>query len=191
MFCFKLLLFVLTATMLLAASDDVWEPVRKSAYVRVDVRDINLSKAQRMAILRLIHSTSPSTCSDADATAPWTGNVNFSSISLAPSARAVLVNAGQGCARGGQGANGAIWLIRWDGSKPVLLASPETGLYGFLYALGRSGSYGYRDVIIGGHLSATENTLACFRFDGKVYVKIASAVQRRDLNSDTVTITGN
>jgi hypothetical protein len=54
----------------------------------------------------------------------WVNDVFFSTISLARGHKTILVEAGPGCARGGQGANGAMWIVEFHGSKPILLATP-------------------------------------------------------------------
>jgi hypothetical protein len=92
----------------------------------------------------------------------------------------LLIEAGRGCARGGQGSNGAMWLIRFDGLKPTLLASPQEGFNGWLYSVEPKASNGYRDVVLGWHMSAFEADLSYFRFDGKSYRRISSATFRAD-----------
>jgi len=99
----------------------------------------------------------------------------FEEIPLAANHRVLLVQAGRGCARGGQGANGAMWLIRFDGEVPVLLASPEGDFNGWLYSIQPTLSHGYHDLVLGWHMGADNYNLTYFRFDGKSYVVVGRA----------------
>ncbi|WP_348261886.1 hypothetical protein P8935_19035 [Telmatobacter sp. DSM 110680] len=101
--------------------------------------------------------------------------LTFQAIPLAPEHKVLLAQAGEGCARGGQGSNGAMWLIRFKGGVPILMASPQRGFNGWLYAIQASASHGYRDIVLGWHMGADEAVLNYFRFDGKSYVAIGSA----------------
>jgi hypothetical protein len=56
-------------------------------------------------------------------------------VQLSAPGRFFLVQAGHGCARGGQGSNGAMWLIRFDQGTPVLLAGPEQEFDGYIYSI--------------------------------------------------------
>ncbi len=100
----------------------------------------------------------------------------------------LLVEAGEGCARGGQGSNGAMWLIRFDGGKPTLLASPEDDFGGWLYSVQPTQSHGYRDVVLGWHMSAREAPLCYFRYDGKSYHLIGTAILRGDENGNETIV---
>lgn len=93
--------------------------------------------------------------------------------------KVLLVEAGA-CARGGQGANGAMWVVRWAGAAPVILASPEQQFSGWIYSIQPSISYGYRDIVLGWHMSASEAGLSYFRFDGKGYRCIGNATSISD-----------
>ena len=55
------------------------------------------------------------------------------------------------------------------------MASPQRGFNGWLYAIQKSASHGYRDIVLGWHMGADEAVLTYFRFDGKSYVAIGSA----------------
>jgi hypothetical protein len=101
--------------------------------------------------------------------------LTFEAIPLAPDRKVLLAQAGAGCARGGQGANGAMWLIRLEGDVPFLIASPKGGFNGWLYAIQPSASFGYRDIVLGWHMGADQAVLNYFRFNGRSYVAIGNA----------------
>lgn len=68
-----------------------------------------------------------------------------------------------------------MWLIRFDGTVPFILASPAKRFGGWLYSIQPTTSHGYRDIVLGGHLAADDTSLAYFRFDGKSYTAIGHA----------------
>jgi len=55
----------------------------------------------------------------------WTENLKFEELPVSETEKIVLVEAGNGCARGGQGSNGAMRIIRFQGDKFSFLATPE------------------------------------------------------------------
>jgi len=92
----------------------------------------------------------------------------------AASGSLVLAEAGAGCARGGQGANGAMWVFRFDGQTPNLLGTPSE-LSGWIFSIQSTLSHGYPDIVTGWHMSAAEAGLSYMRFDGKSYRSIGNA----------------
>jgi hypothetical protein len=86
----------------------------------------------------------------------------------------VLAEAGAGCARGGQGANGAMWIFRFDGKTPKLLGTPSE-LSGWIFSIQPTFSHGFPDIVTGWHMSAAEAGLSFMRFDGKSYRSIGNA----------------
>ena len=103
--------------------------------------------------------------------------LSFEAIPLSEKRDLVLVEAGSGCARGGQGANGAMWLIRFegpDGAAPTILATPKE-FSGWLFSVQPTLSHGYPDIVLGWHMSGSEASLSYFRFDGKSYHRISTA----------------
>jgi hypothetical protein len=76
-----------------------------------------------------------------------------------------------------------MWLIRFDGDEPVLLASPEEDFNGWLYSIQPSMTHGYYDLVLGWHMSAFSYGLTYFRFDGKSYVVVGTA---NDINGQIV-----
>ncbi len=101
--------------------------------------------------------------------------ITIQSIPLARSQKVLLVEAGSGCARGGQGANGVMWVIRLDGGVAVTLAGPKDEFSGWLYSILPAANDGYRDIVLGWHMSAFETDMSYFRFDGKRYRLIGCA----------------
>jgi hypothetical protein len=112
----------------------------------------------------------------------WTENLRFEELSVSATEKIVLVEAGTGCARGGQGSNGAMWVIRFQGDKFSFLATPEQKFNGWLYSIQETTSHGFRDVVLGWHMSAFESDLSYFRFDGTCYQLIGAATQLTDEN---------
>jgi hypothetical protein len=107
--------------------------------------------------------------------------IRLESIPLARSHRMLLVEAGS-CARGAQGANGAMWLVRLDPQGPVILAGPGDEFQGWLYSIQPSTSHGYHDLVLGWHMGAFDQELSYFRFDGKSYHRVGQASRLTDEN---------
>jgi hypothetical protein len=116
--------------------------------------------------------------------------LSFETIPLSPAHEVLLVQAGAGCARGGQGSNGAMWLVRFDGDTPLLMATPKDGFNGWLFSIQPSTSHGLRDIILGWHMGATEGNLNYLRFNGKSYQGIGSAAYTVD-DDDRLKIVPN
>jgi hypothetical protein len=94
--------------------------------------DAELSAAQLKSIAALLRA--PGALGDWDC-APEEMDAlvhgsRFQSVPLASPGTFVVAQAPAGCARGGQGSNGAMWLLRLDGDSPSLLATPGDGLDG-------------------------------------------------------------
>jgi len=114
--------------------------------------------------------------------------LSFETIPL-PGVNLVLAQAGAGCARGGQGANGAMWVIRFDGSTSTVLATPKE-FSGWIFSIEPTLSHGYPDIVTGWHMSAAEAGLSYLRFDGKAYRSIGGAKLVTDDNQDTKIVPG-
>jgi hypothetical protein len=112
----------------------------------------------------------------------WTENLEFEELPVSVTEKIVLVEAGPGCARGGQGSNGAMWVIRFQGDKFSFLATPEQQFNGWLYSIPETTSHGFRDLVLGWHMSAFETDLSYFRFDGTCYQLIGAATHVTDEN---------
>jgi hypothetical protein len=56
----------------------------------------------------------------------------------------------------------------------VLLAGPKQKFSGWLYSIQPTSSYGFRDLVLGWHMSAMDTDLS-FQFDGKSYRRIGTA----------------
>jgi len=114
--------------------------------------------------------------------------LRFKRIQLSPNRENVLVEAGAGCLRGGQGANGAMWIVQLGPGMATILASPAEGFDGWLYSVQTTASKGYRDIVLGWHISAREAGLGWFRFNGARYQRLSNATLKRDDNgNETVT----
>jgi hypothetical protein len=118
-------------------------------------------------------------CAEGDGT-DWTENLEFVELPVSEKEKIVLAEAGPGCARGGQGANGAMWLIHFQGDKFFFLATPQQKFNGWLYSIQPTASHGFRDLVLGWHMSAAETDLSYFRFNGTSYQQIGAATQLKD-----------
>ena len=67
----------------------------------------------------------------------WTENLKFEELPISTTEKTVLVEAGSGCARGGQGSNGAMWVLRFRGENFSFIATPQLQFNGWLYAIRR------------------------------------------------------
>jgi hypothetical protein len=110
----------------------------------------------------------------------WTETLKFEELPVSETEKIVLVEAGPGCARGAQGANGAMWIVRFQGDKLFFLATPQQQFNGWLYSIQQTTSHGFRDLVLGWHMGAGETDLSYFRFDGTSYKRVGAASQSRD-----------
>ena len=112
----------------------------------------------------------------------WPHKMVAHRINLGPG-HYTLAESGAGCARGGQGANGAMWLLRWDAGRPVMLGEVD----GWMDAVLPQESHGLHDVAIGWHNSAEEYGLALYRFNGTRYRVVDSTNMHCDGGSERCT----
>jgi hypothetical protein len=162
------LAFLFCCTTALAQSG-LWSRVGTEPSNR-HLESATLSKSQTDALAGLLRTQKPDStwdCEGADLEEMIQGLI-FKAIPLSAGNSLVLAEAPAGCARGGQGANGAMWIIRFDGNKPVLLASPAN-FGGWIYAILPASNGGYPDIVLGWHMGAGEASLSYFRFNGKTY----------------------
>jgi len=174
-----------------AGQQDIWSGVKPWMDLS-RITPATLSDSQQAAIRRLLWTNRRSIgweCGGNELTQMLKG-LTFENIPLSETRRVLLVEAGAGCARGGQGSNGAMWLVRLDGNSPALMASPRNGFNGWLFAIPENESHGYRDVVLGWHMGATEGGLNYLRFNGKSYQGVGSASYTMD-DDDNVKIIPN
>lgn len=174
-----------------AAQPDLWQHTRRQLAAGegrpARVQRVSLPQPQQEAIIGLLKARNDcEACLPGDPT--LVDNLSYGTVALSPGANVVLVEAGPGCARGGQGSNGAMWLVRFDASKTTLLATPREDFNGYVYSIEPTASKGYRDIILGWHMSAFEASLSYFRFDGKSYRRIGAATLRFDENGTSTLI---
>ena len=147
-----------------------WQAIVSDHGNRLQQTTLTDSQTHNLQRMLVRHSrTTGQTWCDKDDTS-WVDNLKASDIPIGV-AHAMLIEAGQGCARGAQGANGAMWLIRWQGPTPVLLGE----LAGWPYRVLPHTSHGLHDVTVGWHMSAREFGLSLFRFDGTHYQQAGTA----------------
>ena len=107
-------------------------------------------------------------------------------IAVSAQGQTVLIEAPSGCARGGQGANGAMWIAEFNGSHPRWLATPKGEFNGWLFSIQPQMSHGYHDIVLGWHMSAFEAGLDYFRFDGAQYRSLGGAMLTTDESGNRV-----
>lgn len=181
--CFMTFLALIGITIATHAQNGVWANLDRQSSSR-HLSAANLSPKQKELIRQLLknraHLHDTWSCDSDDPAGEWLDGLKYEEILLAPKQHVVLVEAGMGCARGGQGANGAMWIFRLHGSHPVLLATPEWDFNGWLYGIPQTMSHGYRDIVLGWHMGARETDFKYFRFDGKSYQSISAATEEDD-----------
>ena len=158
------------------AQQDIWSHV-KPQFDAPTLAAATVSTDRMTAIHRLLRENRRSIgwpCGE-DELKQLLDGLTFQNIPLSPGHEVLLVQAGAGCARGGQGSNGAMWLVSFEGNTPSLIASPKGGFSGWLFAIEPTISHGYHDIVLGWHMGATEGTLNYLRFDGKSYQGVGSA----------------
>jgi hypothetical protein len=158
------------------AAPNIWKDV-KTEIDLPRLQSVTPSDAQLKAIAVLLRRADKEDIWECEGNArdEMIKGLTFEAIPLASDRKVLLAQAGAGCARGGQGANGAMWLIRLEGDVPHLIASPKGGFNGWLYAIQPSANFGYRDIVLGWHMGADQAVLNYFRFNGKSYVAIGNA----------------
>ena len=167
------------------AQQDIWSHV-KPHFDAPQLSTATVSKERLAAIRRLLRENRRSIGWPCDGTElnELLDGLTFESIPLSPGHEVLLVQAGAGCARGGQGSNGAMWLVSIDGNTPSLIATPKGGFSGWLFAIEPETSHGYHDIVLGWHMGAAEGTLNYLRFDGKSYQGVGSAAYTVDDNDN-------
>ena len=166
----------------LTAQDKLWQRVGSPNTEGIKPKDAEMSDSQQQSVIRLLKSGRPPwTCDVDDPKGEWLKNLSYRSVAVSATSTVLLVEAGRGCARGGQGSNGAMWLIRLNRrSAPDLLAGEEQDFGGFLYSIEPTRSNGYPDVIVGWHRGGGETGLMYFRFNGRTYKSIGAATLNYD-----------
>jgi hypothetical protein len=184
-------LLVVLATALCArstitAQSDLWHHtslvlLTGKPNIERQIQSVTLPQSQQQSIVRLLKASVDTwTCGTDDPTGEWLNDLHYGTIPISPTVNVFLVEAGPGCARGGQGSNGAMWLVRFDGLRSTVLASPQQDFSGWIYSVEPTTFNGYRDIIVGWHMGAFETQLGYFRFDGKAYRRISSATLNTD-----------
>lgn len=162
--------------------DRIWPSVGAYRGTTV-IDDRDLSDAQIQAITKTLKAAKEvSKCKDVESADSVLEKLTFERIELSSNHETVLVQAGPGCLRGGQGSNGAMWIFQLNRRGVTMLVSPAEDFGGYIYSVQTTASKGYRDIVRGWHLSASEASLAYFRFDGAQYRKLSQATARRDNN---------
>lgn len=166
----------------LAAQDKLWQRVASRNTEGIKPKDVEISDSQAQSVIKPLKSQRPPwTCDVDEPNGEWLENLLYRSVAVSATSTVLLVEAGRGCARGGQGSNGAMWLIRLNRrAAPDLLAGEEQDFGGFLYSIEPTMSKGYRDVIVGWHAGGGQTALTYFQFNGRTYKSISTATLTYD-----------
>jgi hypothetical protein len=177
------LLALLLTVSTLGAQTTLWKHVT-NVYNPPKTPRAELTRVELAAVRNLLRSPAHRDVwlCDEEENTDWVNGLFFSSIILAPGHKTILVEPGAGaeCARGGQGSNGAMWIVEFHRSKPTLLASPKQSFGGWLYSVQPNPHSVYSDIVLGWHMSAFESDLTYFRFNGHSYNSIGSAILKFD-----------
>lgn len=172
-FCKLLITFASAVGNAQTPNSSVWKDV-PTTYSAPNLQPESLTSARLASIRTLLLARKKNLgmweCDDQS----WLADLKYSRIPVA-SKRVLLIEAGNGCARGGQGANGAMWLVDQSGNKPRLIAAPDREFNGWLYNIQPRTHQGFHDIVLGWHMSAAEADLTYFRFDGVTYKRVSSA----------------
>jgi hypothetical protein len=171
-----LLIAFLSSVALFSQQADIWKNV--STHRADQPKTVTPSPQQLVTIRKALKAREEldvETCVGEEPT--WVEKVFFKEIPISETEKALLIEAGEGCARGGQGSNGAMWVVRFEGDKVSFLATPEQKFEGWLYSVQPDASHGLRDLVLGWHMSGAETGLSYFRFDGSSYHSVATAVR--------------
>jgi hypothetical protein len=179
------LLFLISALLAVFPQADVWQNVNLEPDPQPN--RVTVSKAQFATIKKTLTAgkgTLGAWPCDVTDEGDWTQALIFEDLPVSSTEKVLLMEAGPGCARGGQGANGAMWVVRFKGDKPVLLATPQQKFNGWLYSIQPTVSHGLRDLVLGWHMGASETGLSYFRFDGAFYRPIGAAILTGDADGN-------
>ena len=159
---------------------DVWKNVNVS-YGQPQIQSVRLSQAQLVQLKKvLVERMKLDGWCDEGEESDWVDRITLGRLPVSDDVKTLLVEAGVGCARGGQGSNGAMWIVRFEDDKPIFLATPEHRFGGWLYSVEPSTSHGFKDVVLGWHMSAAEADLSYFKFDGTIYRLVGTAQRIAD-----------
>ena len=163
------------------ANPDVWKHLSPNAGLLpqpVHPSQARLVAPAKMGLAKQLSPNSPSAdMKDCDLSTPagLLRGLTFDAVPVARHQDVLLVGEQGPCAWGGTGGGGDMWLIRFEGATPHLLASPQNGFNGWLFSIQQSTSSGFRDVVLGWHSAVDDLNLSYFHFDGKSYVSIDHA----------------
>lgn len=175
-------LVLLAFTNVSIAQTGIWSHVSPSGGSQ-HLQAAKLTKPQLDSVATLLrHRKAAWECEGPDSTEMING-LRFESLPVPGKQDVFLAEAPAGCARGGQGANGAMWVIHFNGAQPTLLATPDQ-FSGWLFSVQPTASHGYPDIVLGWHMSAAEAGLSYMRFDGKLYHRIGAASLVNDDNGN-------
>lgn len=170
-----LVIAFLSSLALFSQKDDIWKNV--STESNVHLKTVTPSPQQLGIIRKALKEREEldvEGCGDEEPN--WVEKVFFRELPISETEKVLLVEAGLGCARGGQGSNGAMWVVRFEGAKLSFLATPEQKFEGWPYSIQPTTSHGLRDLVVGWHNGRFETGLSYFRFDGTSYHSVETAV---------------
>jgi len=145
----------------------------------IRVGDAHLTAAQQRSIEAILKRNDHVWgCAFDDPSGEWVDGLRFQRIFLSDTNETILVEAGSGCASGGQGINHVMWIVQLADGKTTVLASPADHFSGYLFSVRPSTGSGYKDIVLGWHMVASQINLAYFRFEGTHYRELSTAILR-------------
>lgn len=123
------LLALLRSLALSPQQDEIWQHMNVSTRTP-QLKSITLSSRQLVIVRNALPARvrlDDSPCADGSEPG-WVDKVTFEELPISSTEHAALVQAGMGCARGGQGANGAMWVVQFKDDKLSFLATPQPAL---------------------------------------------------------------
>jgi hypothetical protein len=159
-----------------------------------DPHRISLTPQQRRSIRTLLKSNAHQIKFDLDCALEkqatdtykdWSSQLLYFTVPLHANTQVIMVQSFTDCLLGFK------WFLYFDGSRPILLATPEQIEEDYIFSIQPRTSHGYRDLVMGHHMSAGETSLAYLRFDGVSYRLIAGAVNEVDESRKMHIMPGN
>lgn len=169
------LAFVISAQTV-PAQASLWAHVSRR-YSPPQLDDFSLSASQEKSVFEVLESRERLDFPDLSAEEITRECLTGLEVRTIPASRArkvLVVRAGPDCC--GATGNCPMWLIRFDRGIPTVLASPQQDFFGWPWSVQPTIRYGYRDIVIGLRMGGGETDLAYFRYDGKSYRRIGTAI---------------
>lgn len=173
-------LMVCCAFALQAQEKGLWHSFRLRDFfpkTKTAALDDSQISAIRKILMARVKAQEDGWCSTEDGDS-WLDGLQFDDVPVNQRVRIVRATAGDGCARGAQGANGGMWLFQIRGQRVQFVGA----FGGWGLAVQRAEVGGFHDFVNAWHSGYLDTELSYYRFNGAVYKKIAEASAVPDQN---------